>query len=106
MRNWLILFVCLCMVAPATAAHLKGGWIQYKYIGPGAAANSSRYEITVRQYMDCGSTSDQRDNIIYLGVFNSKTGALVNNISIPRSGTDNPNKTTFSPCISSPPQVC
>ena len=94
------------MVVPAMAAHLKGGWIQYKYIGPGAATNTSRYEITVRQYMDCGSTGGQLDREVYLGVFNSKTGAQVDNHTILRSGTDNPNKTTFSPCIASPPQVC
>jgi gliding motility-associated-like protein len=106
MKNWFSLFVCLFMLAPAMAAHLKGGWIQYKYIGPGAAANTSRYEITVRQYMDCGSMGGQLDAAVYLGVFNSRTGAQVDNHTILKSGTDNPNKTTFNPCISNPPQVC
>ncbi len=94
------------MASSAMANHLKGGWIQYKYIGPGAAANTSRYEITVRQYLDCGSNAGQRDDSIYVGVFNSKTGALFIKSTIIRSGTDNPNKTTFSPCIASPPKVC
>ena len=106
MRNWFLFFVCLFLVAPTMAAHLKGGWIQYKYIGPGAAANTSRYEVTVRQYLDCGSNEFQKDKEVFLGVFNSKTGVKVDNYTIPRSGTDNPNKTTFSPCISNPPQVC
>ncbi|MCX6264345.1 MAG: PKD domain-containing protein [Bacteroidetes bacterium] len=106
MRNWFLLLVCLCMVSPSMANHLKGGWIQYKYIGPGAAANTSRYEITVRQYLDCGSNAGQRDASVFLGVFNSKTGAQVDNVTILLSGTDNPNKTTFSPCIASPPKVC
>ena len=94
------------MVSPSMANHLKGGWIQYKYIGPGAAANTSRYEITVRQYLDCGSNAGQRDASVFLGVFNSKTGAQVDNVTILLSGTDNPNKTTFSPCIATPPKVC
>ena len=69
------------MVSPSMANHLKGGWIQYKYIGPGAAANTSRYEITVRQYLDCGSNAGQRDASVFLGVFNSKTGAQVDNVT-------------------------
>ena len=59
------------MASSAMANHLKGGWIQYKYIGPGAAANTSRYDITVRQYLDCGSNAGQRDASVFLGVFNS-----------------------------------
>lgn len=106
MRNWFLLFVCLLMVSPSMANHLKGGWIQYKYLGQGAAANTSRYEITVRQYLDCGSNAGQRDASVFLGVFNSKTGAQIDNVTIPLTGTDNPNKTSFSPCIASPPKVC
>ncbi len=94
------------MASSAMANHLKGGWIQYKYIGPGAAANTSRYEITVRQYLDCNSTRSQRDNSVYLGVFNTKTGANITTIMISQSDSANPNKTTFSPCIASPPKVC
>ncbi|MBU3743997.1 MAG: PKD domain-containing protein, partial [Sediminibacterium sp.] len=108
MRYWLFTVLLLSLSISGKAFHLKGGWIQYRYIGPGANANTNRYEITVRQYLDCGSTQGQRDSVVYLGIFNSKTGALLNNssITIQKSGTDNLNKTSFSPCLSSPPKVC
>ena len=106
MRNWLLTALILSLAISGKANHLKGGWIQYRYIGPGANANTNRYEVIVRQYLDCGSTSGQRDAAVYLGIFNSRTGAQVDNITIPLSGTDNPNKTTFSPCLTSPPKVC
>ena len=106
MRYWLTITILIFSISPTWENHLKGGWIQYSYIGPGAAANTSRYEITVRQYLDCGSTTGQRDANVFLGIFNTRTGAQVNNVTIPLSGTDNPNKTTFSPCLSSPPKVC
>ncbi len=105
---------CTCLVIfffsqSVLANHLKGGWIQYEYLGPGAAANTSSYRITVRQYLDCNSTAAQRDANVFLGIFDAATNQAVSIVSprtIPLSGSDNPNKTTYSPCISSPPPVC
>lgn len=104
-----VLLIILLFVQQGFANHLKGGWIQYSYIGPGTAANTSRYEITVRQYLDCASTAAQRDANVFLGIFDGATNQLLNNssITIPRSGSENPNKTSYSPCISlPPPKVC
>ena len=91
---------------PLNAAHLKGGWIQYEYLGDGTAANSSRYRITVRQYLDCNSNAGQRDGRVFLGIFNGASNALIETIPITLSGTDNPDKTTYDPCLSSKPKVC
>jgi gliding motility-associated-like protein len=90
------------------ANHLKGGWIQYTYKGAGTAANTSRYEITVKQYLDCNSTQAQRDPSVFLGIFDGSTNALFGAvITIPLSGTDIPDKKSFSPCLSQPyPRVC
>lgn len=89
------------------ANHLKGGWIQYSYLGPGAAANTSKYQVTVRQYLDCNSTTQQRDQDVYLGIYDGTSNVLITTLTVPLSGTDNPNKTSYSPCISLPtPRVC
>ena len=103
-----IVFVVLCCIGllQLNAAHLKGGWIQYEYLGDGAAANSSRYRITVRQYLDCNSMAGQRDANVFLGIFNAANNILIQTITIPLSGTDNPDKTTYDPCLSSRPRVC
>lgn len=89
------------------ANHLKGGWIQYVYMGSGTAANTSRYQIIVRQYLDCNSTSAQRDPNVILGIFDGLTNNLVQKLTINLSGSENPNKTSYNPCISQPvPKVC
>jgi gliding motility-associated-like protein len=101
----LLLIVFFCGQS-AFGAHLKGGWIQYTYIGPGATANTSRYQITVRQYLACNSTSQQRDAQVFLGVFDGASNQLIRVLTIPLSGTQTPNKTTYDPCLSVRPPSC
>lgn len=98
------LFIATC----GFANHLKGGWIQYEYVGPGTTANSSIYTVTVKQYLDCGSTGQQRDKQVYLGIFDGVTGNFEQAVTIPLSGSDNPNKLNFSSCLNNPPvgKVC
>ena len=106
MKRFLILVLLFSFTQSTFASHLKGGWIQYQYIGPGIAPNTSQYRITVRQYLDCNSTSAQRDANVFVGIFDGATNQLLTTLNIPLEGSDNPNKTTYSPCISSPPKVC
>ena len=107
MKKLFILTIIIFSVHPIFANHLKGGWIQYSYVGVGASPNTSKYEITVRQYLDCGSVAAQRDANVFLGIFDGGTNQLISTISIPLSGTDRPNKIDFSPCLSLPhPTVC
>ncbi len=105
-RKVFLILITSLLFSQLNAAHLKGGWIQYEYLGDGGAANTSRYRITVRQYLDCSSTGAQIDPQIYLGIFSRLSNILVTTITIPRSGTDNPNKTTYDPCLTNPPPVC
>lgn len=105
-RRLLVLFIFLGTLTNLYADHLKGGWIQYEYLGDGAAANSSRYRITVRQYLQCNLREGQTDNAVNLGIFNGATNALITTRTITRSGRENPDKTTYDPCLSSRPRVC
>ena len=105
-RLFFVTLGIILFVQSSFANHLKGGWIQYEYLGPGGAANTNKYKITVRQYLDCNSTAAQRDANVFLGIFDGATNTLFTTLTIPLSGSDNPNKTTYSPCISSPPKVC
>jgi gliding motility-associated-like protein len=105
-KNIFLSFILLLFVSSSFGAHLKGGWIQYTYLGPGAAPNTSKYEITVRQYLACNSTGGQRDADVYVGIFNAATNQLISTVTINLTRTDNPNKTTYSPCLSTRPPVC
>ena len=86
------------------AAHVKGGYIQYKYNGTGAASNTSNYTITVTVFFSC-TVAGPRGSV-YLGVFNASTDALVASKSIATTTSTTVTKTTFSPCMSDPPSIC
>ena len=109
MKHFAALLVLVLLSLTGFANHLKGGWIQYTYIGPGAAPNTSTYEITVRQYLDCGSTSAQRDPDVYLGIYDGATNQPIAGSpkTVTLTSTDRPNKTSFNSCLSLPyPTVC
>jgi len=109
LKKGFLLLLILFFSLQSFANHLKGGWIQYEYIGPGASPNTSKYTITVKQYLDCSSTATQRDASVYLGIFDSFTNTQYGStLTILLSGTDKPNKTDFSVCLNNPPigKVC
>lgn len=105
-KTILFFFIFLVFGQSSFGAHLKGGWIQYTYLGPGSAANTSKYQITVRQYLSCNSNTAQRDADVFLGIYNAGTNQLINTITVTRTSTENPNKTDYSPCLSTKPPVC
>lgn len=89
--------------------HLKGGWIQYEFLGTDTAAKTNKYKITVRQYLSCTSTGAQIDADIYLGIFDAGTNLLYQKLTVLRTRTEQPSITTFDPCIDpapSPGAVC
>ena len=100
-RKFYLIILCSVLLTQLNAAHLKGGWIQYEYLGDGAAANSSKYRITVRQYLDCGSefNAGQRDQEVYIGIFNSTTNLLFTNITVPRTNFEKLDKNQSDPCF-------
>jgi gliding motility-associated-like protein len=86
--------------------HLKGGWVYYEALGDGSTPGTIKYRITVKQYLDCGSTSGQIDPDVYLGIFNGQNNQLFQQITIPTSGTEIISKQTFNPCINPAPVTC
>ena len=106
MKKIAFLIICLTASLLSYSAHLKGGWIYYEALGPGAAPNTMKYRITVKQYLDCGSTTNQIDARVYLGIFSNQNNQLIQNITIPHSSFETIEKKSFDPCISQPPYVC
>ncbi|BAV04196.1 cell surface protein [Filimonas lacunae] len=88
------------------ADHLKGGWIQYEYLGPGISSNTSRYQVTVNQYLSCASQQRQIDQVVYLGVFDAVTDAYQYTLNIRHTDSIIAQKVWFSPCISPVPDIC
>ena len=93
------------------AAHISGGEMFYKYIGPGANG-TLRYEITLRLFRDCdaGGTNvaDMPPSVI-IGVFeNLADGAYgpVSAVTVAMTKKDQLSLTNPSPCIINAPRVC
>lgn len=98
----ILLFICFG-ASSAEAAHLKGGWIQYEYLGQGNNANSSRYKITVRQYLDFNSSPGQVDGFVAVGIFNGLTNATVQTVNVNLTSTEFPEKTDYDLCLNPRP---
>jgi len=74
----IILFVFLALTFFANqsfAVHGKGGWIHYKYLGPGTVPGTSKYHITATFYYSCTSTNTARTT--YIGIYDAKTFANI-----------------------------
>ena len=62
-------------VIPVYAMHIRGGELFYKYEGKGAAANTSKYRLTLKLYIDCSQNSaGQLDTQVFFTVFKRSNG--------------------------------
>ncbi|ULQ56771.1 PKD domain-containing protein [Flavihumibacter rivuli] len=106
----IFLLALLTFCLPASAAHIRGGELSYKYLGPGSTASSSRYQITLKLYIDCRANSPgQLDEFVNFTVYNKAN----NQIAVPAI---NANRTidefinydpNSNPCITNPPtDIC
>ncbi len=112
----ILLSLSLCFYAKA--AHITGGEFFYRYLGPGAAANTDRYEITLRLFRDCASTGaaliNDTNNPYRIGIFKNSDNTQYpgpnsdGSFSVIIDGTVQSINITPSayPCISPIPQVC
>jgi len=110
MKKVLVIAVFLCgLIQPLLAEHIKGGELFYKYLGPGAAANTARYELNLKLYIDCNANRQgQLDPAVPLTIFDKHNNAVVGNHTAQMT-----NETFLrfdpasNPCIGNPPNdVC
>ncbi|HTF30712.1 MAG TPA: hypothetical protein VK625_17785, partial [Flavitalea sp.] len=98
------------MMMPAMAEHIKGGEMFYTYIGPGSAAGTSTYSVSLKLYIDCNATSSgQLDEFVSFSIFNKTNNSLFGspvtaNFTGETFARFDPNS---NPCIGNPPtDVC
>lgn len=106
------LFLLLAFALPSLAAlasHIVGGEMIYEYLGPGAAANTWKYRITLRLFRDqnCPPPCAAMPPNVWIGIFDNDTKA-----QYPSNGryyeVNIGNQTPISkedgpPCITNPP---
>jgi gliding motility-associated-like protein len=104
-RLLLIIFTSLLIASTASAAHIKGGFFTYRYLGPGAGTNL-RYQITLTVYMICNPSSAQLDNPINFSIFDGGSNAFLQNVSVALTGNYQLAKLYDEPCITGDQRGC
>ncbi|HWN89200.1 MAG TPA: T9SS type B sorting domain-containing protein [Chitinophagaceae bacterium] len=107
MKKLLVIFF-ICSAIPSFARHITGGEIFYEYLGPGAAAGTSQYKITLRLFRDCFSSGAQLDPTVNIGIFDKLSGTPVSGspFTVSLDHIQTIQKSGNIPCIINPPQVC
>ena len=98
MRFWIILLL-LTISAKSFASHIVGGELYYDYLG------NNQYKVYITIFRDCFSTGAQYDNPLSLGVFNSSS-QLVQNQMIPFNGSVQIPIVFSNPCVVPPNNIC
>ncbi len=87
------------------AAHIKGGFFSYEYLGPGQG-NNLRYRITLTVYMICNPSTGQLSNPINFSIFNAGNNQFLQNVSVPITNQYNLGKAADEPCITGNQSGC
>ena len=101
----LMLLLLICFSVAAHAKHGKGGFIIYQYLGAGSTSGTSRYQVTVRHYIDCNSVQ-LIESEIYLGIFEGSSSTLVKTVTIAKTSQQSLTRTSFNSCINPVPYIC
>jgi len=110
MKIFFTTLIFIITAQSAWAAHTTGGWMYYRYLGPGSAPNSARYMITLKIYTKCILDNPaQFCPQVIISIFNAGNNELVEKVPVVYSSSVNiqncPTAECY-PCISSPPPLC
>lgn len=111
MKKYLILLILsLSCFKQMFAAHTKGGWMYYQYLGPGLVdPTKNLYKVGLNLYMICNPNSGQIDNPINFSIFNGGTNAFIQDVSVSINtnvNTQNCTSSSCHPCIDLVPSIC
>ena len=99
MKKYLFAILLTILMCPAVfAAHIKGGFFTYKYLGPGSG-NNLKYRVTLTVYMICDPNPGQLSNPINFSIFNAGTNQFVRDVSVGISNQYTLSKNYDEPCI-------
>ena len=104
-RFLLAITILLALSSTSFAAHIKGGYFSYEYLGPGNGTNL-RYRVTLTVYMICNPSTAQVSNPINFSIFNAGNNQFIQNVSVSLTNQYNLNKVADEPCISGDQQGC
>ena len=110
MKKFLVILISLLTTSlPLLARHIKGGELTYKYLGPGSSANTSRYLVELKLYLDCNAMGGQLDDAVPITIFSKTTDRQVGPVMTANLDSDRTIRfdPASNPCITNPPvDVC
>lgn len=109
MKKLLLAIILIVSLTPAIANHTKGGWLYYQYMGPGSAANTVRYRITLKLYTACVLSGGQFDPTINFSIFDGGNNSLLYQEPVSYSNLfdiQNCTSQECHPCINLIPSIC
>lgn len=109
MRRLLITIIVLLSVQATYAAHIKGGFFSYQYLGPGINdPNNLRYRVTLTVYMICSAENNpgQLSNPINFSIFNGGNNQFIQTASVGITSQYRLGKNFDEPCISGNQIAC
>jgi len=104
-RLILAIFSFFVLLVSIDAAHIKGGFFTYRYLGPGSGSNL-RYQITLTVYMICNPSPGQLNNPINFSIFSAGTNQFIQDVSVPITNQYQLSKLYDEPCISGDERGC
>lgn len=109
MKRILLAFALFFAFAgPASAAHIKGGFFTYQYLGPGSTPGTLNYRVTLTVYMLCSAESNpnQLDNPINFSIFDGASNVFLQNVSVNLTNQYRLSKFYNEPCITGDETGC
>lgn len=78
MKRFLVFSLFSLLFSNAFASHISGGEIIYQYLGPGSAANTKSYRITLKLFRDnnCTNCAVMPAHVV-IGIFNNDNNAHI-----------------------------
>ena len=112
-RSLAIIIAVFGIVGGVKAGHIAGGELYYRYVGPGTAPNTDKFEITLRLFRECnadGPNVAAMPTEVTLGIFRRTSATaytLYSAFDVNRTDFRTINITPSAyPCIIPPPVVC
>lgn len=102
----ILLSVFLLASIHAFADHLKGGFFTYQYLGPGTAAGSLQYHVTLTVYMVCNPNTGQLSQSVPFTFFDAGTNQQVKNVNVSLTRQYQLSRNQDDPCIRDEPLGC
>lgn len=115
MKKIIFILLFICNAAFSFAGHIAGGEMFYKYIGPGAAAGTSKYQITLRFFRECNpppssngaAVADLPTSVSIFIYNNTSPSTFLRSVNVSMSGGITQLRLTSpNPCITGNTDVC